>query len=338
VQTPVLSVVQETSDIRTFRLARPEAFHFEAGQFLTVRLRADGREHVRCYSISSPPEASGYLEISVKKQGLVSSALHATLTPGSLLSVRAPAGSFTYPRDDDRPIVLIAGGVGITPLMSMLRHAVLAEPNRPVTLLYSARTIADLAFRSELDWLAPRCARLRVTLAVTGARAGSEIYPGRVDEALLRTIPDLGHAISLICGPQSMIDGISGLLAGLGVPRPQIRSELFEAAVAASGRPRDADHAQTAASGPTCAEFRLTAARSGRAAAIAAGQTILEAAEQGGVEIASICRAGVCGTCRTRVIEGQIDCSSDLLDEDDRSGGYVLACVSTALSDCVIEA
>ena len=106
VQTPVMAVYDEARDIRTFRIARPDGFEFKAGQFLTVRVRADGKEHVRCYSISSSPGARGYLEISVKRLGMVSGALHATIRPGSMLHVRPPAGAFTLPD---------VAGVGVVP-------------------------------------------------------------------------------------------------------------------------------------------------------------------------------------------------------------------------------
>ena len=147
----MLAVLEESPTIRTFRLARPAPFTFDAGQFLTVRVQVDGQAHVRCYSISSAPEATGYLEISVKRQGLVSGMLHATLRPGSSLLVKPPAGRFTYPAGDDRPVALVAGGVGITPLISMLRHGVAADPGRPITLLYSARGRRELVFWDELS-------------------------------------------------------------------------------------------------------------------------------------------------------------------------------------------
>ena len=88
--TPVLAVFDETPEIRTFRIARPEGYEFHAGQFITVQVQLDGRPVTRCYSISSGPEARGYLEISVKRQGSVSSTLHSTVRPGSTLSVRPP--------------------------------------------------------------------------------------------------------------------------------------------------------------------------------------------------------------------------------------------------------
>ncbi len=236
VPAPVLAVFDDAPDIRTFRFARPEAFEFKAGQFLTVRVRVDGKDVVRCYSISSSPLTPGYLEISVKRQGLVSNTLHATLRPGSTVSLRAPAGVFTYPDGDDRPLLLLAGGIGITPLLSMLRHAAAAEPARPVALLYSARREDAFAFRRELATLAERHPQVRVVLAASSGSTSPEIYPGRIDETLIRTtVPDVAGAVAMICGPQPMIDAMRAMLLQIGLPESQIRSEMFEAAVAAAG-------------------------------------------------------------------------------------------------------
>ncbi len=218
VQVSVIAVFDESPDIRTFRLSRPEGFPFTAGQFLTVRLRTDGRDLVRCYSISSAPEATGYLEISVKRQGVVSNALHAGLRTGSLLAVRPPAGGFVYPGHDDRPLVLLAGGIGITPLLSMLRHAVLAEPTRPVTLLYCARSEGDFAFRDELHAIGRRHPQVRVCLAASRAASQPNVYPGRIDEALIRSAaPDVAHGLALLCGPQAMIDELTAVLGRMGL-------------------------------------------------------------------------------------------------------------------------
>ena len=336
VQAPVLAVLPESADIKTFRLARPEGFEFTPGQFLTLRLRADGKDVVRCYSISSPPAARGYLEISVRKQGLVSNALHAMARPGSMLSVRAPAGAFVYPGGDDRPLVLLAGGIGITPLISMLRHALFNEPTRPVALLYSARELADFAFRDELLTLARRHDDLRLVFAATRGAAPPDVHRGRIDATLLAaTVPDLQHAISMICGPQAMIDDLTATLQALGVPPDQVRSERFEAAIAASaGRPAAA---QADEAGDSREAFQMRERRSARTVSVTRGQTLLEAADAHGLEIPSLCRAGVCGTCRTRVVEGDVRCDGGVLDDADRESGYVLACVASPRSDCVIE-
>ncbi|MEQ1730618.1 MAG: iron-sulfur cluster-binding domain-containing protein [Vicinamibacterales bacterium] len=343
-QTAVMAIFDETPDIRTFRLARPDGFQFSAGQFLTVRLKADGREHVRCYSISSAPGAQAYLEISVKRIGLVSSALHATLRPGAMLAVREPAGAFVYPSDDQRPLVLLAGGVGITPLMSMLRHAVDAEPNRPVTLFYSVRRTADIAFYDELSVVMRRHEHVRVFIAVSDETPSPGHFPGFISESLVTTmVPDIAHAVCLICGPPPMMDAMTKMLASVGVPSPQVRFEVFQAAVAASTRalaPSGPVPAGPVPAGPDLgvAKHDVVFERSGQRTQVDGEQTLLDAAETCGADIPSLCRAGVCGTCRTKVISGDTDCQSSMLDADDRAAGYVLACVTQVTSHCAVDA
>lgn len=332
----VLAVVDETPTIKTIRLARPEGFEFEPGQFLTVRVRVDGHEHARCYSLSSSPEARGYLEVSVRRQGLVSHALHAAARPGSTLSIKGPLGAFKYPAEDDRPIVLLAGGIGITPLISMLRHAVASSPTRPVTLVYSARSVEDLAFRDELASISRRHHQVRVHLAVSGQGGGPELYSGHIDETLLRaTVPDISHSVCFICGPAPMIESMKLVLGSLGVPAAQIRHELFNAAVAASAEAPQRAAASLTATRATA--HQLTCRKAGRRVGIAAGQTLLEAAEGAQIPVESLCRAGVCGTCRVHVDSGDVICASDTLDDHDREQGYVLACVTTASSDCTVD-
>lgn len=338
VQVPILEVLDETHDIRTFRMARPEGFEFQAGQFLTVRVRSDGKEHVRCYSISSPPEARGHMEISVKRLGSISGTLHATVRPGSFLSVRAPAGAFVYPTGDDRPIVLIAGGVGITPLMAMLRHAVNAEPTRRVTLLYSVRTEPDVAFLDEIRVLERRHSQFRAVIAISDVEVTSEgLFPGRITaEFISGAVPDVSHARCFICGPPPMLDVVTDLLASIGVPKAQIHFEIFSPAIAAAAgapvRERPVPAAQAAA-----ADFEVRFERSGVTARIPQGQTLLEAAEGCNASIPSLCRVGVCGTCRTRVVSGDAECASQTLDAQDRADGFILPCVTHIHSDCVVE-
>jgi len=356
----VLATIDETPDIRTFRLSRPEDFAFQAGQFLPVRVRVDGRDHVRCYSISSAPEVPGYLEISVKRQGRVSGYLHAVARPGGTVFVRRPAGTFVYPADDDRPLVLLAGGVGITPLVSMVRHAVAADPQRPVTLFQSARLRSGLAFADELRVLARRHPRFRWVPAVSGeATTAPDVYPGRIDRALLSTTAeDLPHSLVYLCGPEAMIASLREVLASFGVPADQVRFERFEAAVAAMGA---AEHERRRARGPLSADAGAGrtgtggsgAAASGAGAADAGeaevhfarscvrqrvrlGMSVLDAAESCGVDIPSLCRAGVCGTCRTRAA-GEV--ASDVpLPADEAADGFVLACATRVLGACTVEA
>jgi ferredoxin-NADP reductase len=345
--TPVLAVFDETPDIRTFRLARPEGYEFRAGQFITVQVQLDGRPVTRCYSISSGPEALGYLEISVKRQGSVSSTLHSTVRPGSTLSIRPPAGAFVYPKGDDRPLVLMSGGVGCTPMISMLRHAVACEPSRPVVYLFSAKTEKDIAFRQELALLSRRHPQARIVIALTQSAGGPQFYAGRIDEKLVRqVVPDPLQSLFYICGPQPMIEGTKALLARLAVPAAQVRSEAFEAAVAGARaavvepepEPEEAV-AVAAVARPEAGgsvQFQLTV--SGKKVMLASGQTLLEGAEAVCVEIPNVCRAGVCGTCKMRLVSGDVECTADVMEESDREEGYVFPCVAWAKGDCVLEA
>ncbi len=350
VQSPVLAVFDETPEIRTIRMARPEGFEFQAGQFLTVQVQLDGRPATRCYSISSSPDARGYLEISVKRQGRVSGTLHSTVRPGSLLAIRPPAGAFVYPAGDDRPIVLVSGGVGCTPMMSMLRHAVSREPARPVYYVHSAKTESDIAFRQELALLARRHPQVRVVLALTRASDAGAHYPGRIDENLLQeVVPSPAESLFYVCGPAPMISGVKETLARMRVPSAQVRSEAFEAAVAAARAataPAPAP-AAVSAGGPELVAVRRAApagticlrlSKSGKTATASRDQSLLEAAESASVEIPSLCRAGTCGTCRTRLVSGDVECEADVMDDEDRRGGYVFPCVAWARSDCVLEA
>ena len=339
----VLAVFDETPEIRTFRVARPEGFEFRPGQFLTVRVQIDGKAVTRCYSISSAPSARGYLEISVRRQGVVSQMLHATLRPGSTLAVRGPAGAFVYPEADERPLVLISGGVGCTPLISMLRHAIGGDPTRPVVFLFSAKTEADIAFRHELALIARRHPQVRVVVALTRATASPQFYAGRIDEKLIRqVVPDPIQSLFYVCGPSPMIEGTKSILKAMGVPGAQIRSEAFAAAVAASRAdapppPESEPGVPVAAGGARTGAPRLRLAVSGSVVTVAKGQTLLEAAEAASVEIPNSCRGGVCGTCRTRVISGEVECEAEALTAEDREQGYVFPCVAFAKGDCVLD-
>lgn len=348
---PVLAVFEESEEIKTFRMARPEGFEFAAGQFLTVRVQVDGKPLVRCYSISSPPEATGYVEISVKRQGVVSSMLHATVRPGSMLAVRRPAGKFTYPEGDDRPIVFLAGGVGITPLISMFRHATAAEPMRPATLILSVKDERCIPFRRELEFLAERHPQAKVAVVTSGGPFGLVAggpapvgrFGGRINGTLIaKLVPDAANSIFMICGPGPMMEAMRQLLASLGVPQAQVRYEAFEAAIAISKEETvpGAGPARAAAPAPAAARggAQLTLEKSAVTVGVTAGESLLEAIEGAGVAIDSSCRAGVCLTCRTRLLGGEVECSSDSLDDEDRAAGYILPCVSYAKGNCTLDA
>jgi len=342
--TSVLAVLDEATDIKTFRLTRPHGFDFTPGQFVPVRVSVGGKPHVRCYSISSSPDSRGYFEISIRRQGLISTTLHATLRTGSQLAIGRPAGQFVYPSGDDRPLALIAGGIGITPLLSMLRHATSSDPTRPVTLLYCARDRQAMAFLPELRVIAQRHPQVRIGITVSEPNAPAPWRTGHIDASMVRQyVAHPVHTIFCVCGPQSMMTAMEQLLTGEGVPADQIRSEQFDTAIAAmqlntSAAPRASGAISSAPAVPDQDHYEITFAASGRTTRIPGSQTLLEAAEADGIAITSSCRAGVCQACRTRLTGGDADCRSSVLDPEDRAAGFILPCVTWAQSDCVLEA
>jgi ferredoxin-NADP reductase len=233
-----------------------------------------------------------------------------------------------------------------------------ADPGRPVTLLFSVRTEQDIVYRDELLVLSRRHPQFRLAIALSRGSSNRLFLSGRVDADLLSSfVPDPRNPIYMLCGPGPMIDSMKGLLQGLGVAASQIHSEAFEpasaaaattaaamevartaAAVAASGHAAHASRVSGGSGRSEAGANRLTLARCGKSVAILAGQSLLEAAEAAGVEIPSLCRAGACGTCRTRLVKGQVEGDSSVLDEEDREAGYILPCVVSAKGDCVLDA
>jgi ferredoxin len=168
---------------------------------------------------------------------------------------------------------------------------------------------------------------LRVVVTATRGAAEPPVLSGRLDlDFVSRVIPNPSACVFAMCGPGEMIEGFRKGLPGLGVPPDQVRAEAFEAAKHGPGA--------HAAGGP----FTLELATSGKTVTVLPGATLLEAAEAAGADIASSCRAGVCQTCRTKVVSGSIDCPADCMDEADRSEGWVYPCVAWPRSDCTLDA
>ena len=222
--------------------------------------------------------------------------------------------------------MLLGGGVGITPLLAMLRHAAAADPGREVTLLLSVRTGAQIPFRAELEELGRRPG---LSVVVTATRGGAvpPVRSGRLDlDFVRREVRDPAACVFCMCGPGEMIDGFKAGLPTMGVPPDQVRAEAFEAAKHGPGA--------HAAGGP----FTLELTVSGKSVSVPAGSTLLEAAEAAGVDIPSSCRAGVCQTCRTKVVSGDVDCPADCRDDADRRESWVYPCVAWPRSNCSLEA
>ncbi len=330
----VAEVIQETPSTRTFVLepagdgAPPLAYR--AGQHLTVIVAANGERHRRCYSFSSSPLAGGRPAITVKRMpdGLVSRHLHDRVRAGDALVVDEPIGNFTVETDpaSAREIVLVAGGVGITPLISMAETVLRAEPGSRVVLLCGNRSEDEIIFAQRIARLAADFApRLAVRHALDTAPDGWTGLRGALDGALvLRALEGRAADAYYVCGPEPMMRSVCEALTASGVSSDRIHTERFAYASAASTR--IPDHSA-----------EITFAGSGRRVTAQAGQTILQAGLDAGLDLPSSCTMGGCGACKLQKTAGTVVMSEpNCLTDNEREAGYILACCAYADTNVVI--
>jgi len=352
----VVSIVQETPDVRTFRFADPEGhplpFKHQPGQYLVVSLLIDGKKVKRTYTIASSPTQSNYCEITVKREesGYGSRHLHETFREGQVVNVTAPAGRFTFSGAEASSIVLIAAGVGITPLMSILRNLTAQNWKGDIHFVYSAKTPNDIIFRQELEELQKRFPNLRLHVTLTRAEGTDWMgKQGRITAKLLNeAVPDLAMHPVYICGPASMMEPTIQLLRELGVPKEQIKSEAFVAAKRAEAVPTDAAVASapvargmlaSISTADDSGEPTLTFLRSGKSVPLDPDKTLLEIAEDAGLTPDFECRSGICGRCKNRLVTGSVTMEvEDALDETDKSQNIILLCQAKATASVTIDA
>ncbi len=334
----VIGMFRETPAVRTFRLAPadggPVPFAFKAGQFLNLGLDVDGKRVSRSYTIASPPTRDNYVELTVKREdhGHVSQYLHDMLMTGQAVAVSAPAGRFTFdPATSPAGVTLVAGGVGITPVMAILRDLTDRCWAAPVDLVFSVRGPADVVFEGELHLLAARFPNVHVHVTVTGDAPPDWAGPrGRVTADLLgRLVPNLPDRAAFVCGPDAMAQAVRDELVAAGVPAERVTLESFSPAAAtpAAGEPAGT------------ATATVTFSTSGKSAPLPDNRTVLDVAEACGVQIDYQCRSGICGTCRVKLLDGRVTMPvRDALTDADEKDGYVLACQAHAAEDITVDA
>jgi len=336
-------IFQETPDVKTFRLVNPDggALPFEhiAGQYINLKLTIDGKRVNRSYTIASSPTRNAYVEISVKKaqNGYGSKHLHETWREGQLVSVAAPAGKFFFAGHESQRIVLIAGGIGITPMMSVVRSLTDRGWTGEMYLAFSVRKRVDVVFAHELEDLQARHQNLHVLVTLTndpevewsGARGQLTA------EMLAAFVPSFTRGPVMMCGPGPMMNGMRKMLVGMGVPDGEITQEEFISALPVQTAPGQADPSEELPEGVMPS---LAFQKSGVTADQPPELTVLEVAEEAGVTIPFECRSGICGQCKTRLISGKVKMDvQDALTPHDRAMGLILACQARATRDCVFD-
>jgi ferredoxin-NADP reductase len=221
----VSELIDETPTVKTILLDAPEWPGHRAGQHLDVRLTAeDGYQAQRSYSIASPPDDDG-LAITVERldDGEVSPYLAGELVVGDKLELRGPIGGyFVWEADQGGPLLLVGGGSGVVPLMSMLRHRAAVAPDVPARLLYSARSLDDVIYREELKGF-------DVTYTLTREQPpGWTGYARRVDGEMLREVAELNaQELAYVCGPTRFVEAVADGLVGIGYAPERVRTERF---------------------------------------------------------------------------------------------------------------
>lgn len=230
----VTAIRAETPGVNSFTLELPAWRPHRAGQHYDVRLTApDGYEAQRSYSIASPPSRQGEVDLTIERiaDGEVSPYFHDVIEVGDRVEVRGPIGGyFVWEPALGGPLLLIAGGSGVVPLMAMLRERAVADAKPPTALLYSSRTFDDVIYREELDALATADAGLRILQTLTRSQPPDWTgYARRIDRALLTDAIAAAGAQPLvyICGPTLLVEAAANGLVELGVPPARVRTERF---------------------------------------------------------------------------------------------------------------
>ena len=345
----IARIFDETHNVKTFRMVPLDGgeLPFEAisGQYINLALVIDGKRVNRSYTIASSPTRRTYVEISVKRDGLASKFLHSTMKEGDTIKVSAPAGKFHFAGHEADRVILVAGGVGITPMMSVVRSLTDRGWRGDMYLLYAVRGREDVVFEGELAYLMKRHPNLHVKVTLSNEPEGtapSGIWDGargRLGRALVESfVPDCHRGPVMLCGPTPQMAAARALFVELGVPDAQI----FEEAFASPPPPKDeaaADAEMAAPEAEAGGDHPVLFRRSGKRAEIAGGLTILEAAEENEIAIPFECRSGICGQCKCKLVSGRVVMDvQDALTAGDRAKGLILACQARPVHACEVDA
>ena len=342
----VAEVVPETAEANSIRFEIPpelrERFVFRPGQHLTLRATLNGEEVRRNYSLCTAPDENDWM-VTVKRigGGIFSNWVGDQLKAGDVLDVMTPHGSFTTDFDaaKKRHLVGIAGGSGITPVMSLIKSTLKYEPESRFTLLYGNRDSSSVIFLEALAALKDKhLGRLEIYHFLDQEEQDIELFNGmldraRLEEALPALVPD-GATVDgwFICGPGPMMDAAEGALLDRNVPRKRIHIERFTADRPAEAVTREIAELQTKAAG-----MAVSVTLDGRTRRVPFTQgNILDSARASGLPAPFACKAGVCATCRAKVTKGKVEMAARYgLTDEEVAAGYVLTCQSVPLGDGV---
>ena len=344
----VTDIRKETNDSVVVTLAPPEdaaeSFEFTQGQYLTFRRKFENEELRRSYSICSGVGERD-LRVGIKKvdDGWFSSWANDELSVGETIDAMAPMGNFHSPIDPSsaKKYIGFAGGSGITPFMSIIKTILAREPGSTFTLLYGNRSARDVMFREELEDLKNTYMGRLSILHILETESDIDLFSGRMDrdkcDALFKSWVDVSDTdVAFICGPEPMMLAVADRLKAHGVAEQNIKYELF----ASSPRGSGAKPKKGAAMSADAAQCELTISIDGVRRNLKIpknGQSVLDAALEAQIDAPFACKAGVCSTCRAKIVEGEAVMEVNYALEDyEVEAGYVLTCQCYPQSDTLV--
>ena len=323
-----------------------EVFGFTQGQYLTLRTAIDGQDLRRSYSICAGVD-DAELRVGVRKVngGVFSNWINTRLRVGDTLQVMAPQGRFFVPihPEAQRNYLGIAGGSGITPILSIMKTVLAREPLSRFTLIYGNRTLQSTMFKEEIEDLKNRyLTRLVLHHVFSAEQTDAPLNMGFVNreklaEFLKGLIPAQKIDEAFICGPFQMNDEAEAALLAGGVPAERIHVERFGVALPAGGQAGAVVHESLPGDAQTA---RIAIVRDGlrREFSFSKDQaSILDAASAAGLEVPFSCTSGVCGTCRAKCVQGEVRMERNFaLDKAEVDAGFVLTCQCRPLTESVV--
>jgi ring-1,2-phenylacetyl-CoA epoxidase subunit PaaE len=344
----VSQVRNETRDTIAVTFAVPpelrDSFAYQQGQHLTLRAQIGDEDVRRSYSICSAVQ-DGALRVAIKRTqgGLFSSWANDTIKPGITLEVMPPMGHFNVPLDaaNRKHYLAFAAGSGITPILSIIKTTLEAEPHSRFTLFYGNRASSSVIFKDELSDLKDiYMERLKLAYVMSREQQDIELFNGRITkEKAAQFLKYWVRAddidVAFICGPEDMMLGVSEALQEAGMPKSNIKIELFAASIPKhQHKPRAIDPAAARH------ETEVTVIMDGSATSFTMDQdkeSLLDAGLKAGIDMRYSCKGGVCSTCRCKLLEGKVDMDVNYALEDyEIARGYVLSCQSFPITDKVV--